>query len=335
MLARCYTPHCTPGPSPYTYKRKVQGSRTRRLAVRENELSLSLSLADACNPPTASAPDLGAGQHEGRGFPLLPVSSPLRAPSHADPSGLGHAATIYSSVQGPPGVEMPTVGAPGRGLLRVDEQLPVKLQMGSLQKPLQPGTMLRFGSLEFMSLDGSYDMILLPLPRDNDNGDRQPACRQRNRRRLPHVAEEQHSGLSRHLPYRRRRRRDRHGQAGGGTSSAVERVDGAGAPARDTSGVDLASETKTSAVSPQHANSKQTNDASTLAKDMLGVSLVPETTVQSVPDATSSPPVDQEVPSVSRSMPFRSSCDPPSDPASVDAFVKACPNPPGYHMRSP
>jgi hypothetical protein len=34
-------------------------------------------------------------------------------------------------------------------------------------------------------------------------------------------------------------------------------------------------------------------------------------------------------------MPFRFSCDPPSDPASVDAFIKACPNPPGYHMRSP
>jgi hypothetical protein len=149
------------------------------------------------------------------------------------------------------------------------------------------------------------------------------------------VAEEQHPGLPRHLPRRQRRRRGRHGQAGGGTSSAVELVDGAGAPAGDTSGVDLASETKTSAVSPQHANSKQTDDASMLAKDMLGVSLVPETTVQSVPDATSSPPVDQEVPSVSRSMPFRSSCDPPSDPASVDAFVKACQNPPGYHMRSP
>jgi hypothetical protein len=28
--------------------------------------------------------------------------------SRADPSGLGHAATIYSSVQGPPGVETPT-----------------------------------------------------------------------------------------------------------------------------------------------------------------------------------------------------------------------------------
>jgi hypothetical protein len=95
---------------------------------------------------------------------------------------------------------MPTVGAPGRGLLRVDEQLPVKLQMGSLQQPLQPGTMLRFGSLEFMSLDGSYAMILLPPLRDNDNGGRQPARRRRNRRRLPLVAEEQHPGMSRHLP---------------------------------------------------------------------------------------------------------------------------------------
>jgi hypothetical protein len=185
-----------------------------------------------------------------------------------------------------------------------------------------------------MSLDGSYDMILFPPPRDNDNGGRQPARRWRNRRLLPHVAEEQHPGLSCHLPRRRRRRRGRHGQAGGGTSSAVERVDGAGAPTGDTSGVDLASEMKTSAVSPQHANSNQTDDASTLAKDLLGVSLIPETTVQSVPDATSLPPVDQEVPSVSRSMPFGFSCDPPSDPASVDAFIKACPNPPGYHMRS-
>jgi hypothetical protein len=175
-----------------------------------------------------------------------------------------------------------------------------------------------------MSLDGSYDMILLPPPRDNDNGGRQPARRRRNRRCLPLVAEEQHPGLSRRLPRRRRRRRGRHGQAGGGTSSAVERVDGAGAPVGDTSVVDLASETKTSAVSPQHANSKQTDDASTLAKDMLGISLVPETTVQSAPDATSSPPVDQEVSSVSRSMPFRSSCDPPSDPA-VGAKAKTPP----------
>jgi hypothetical protein len=115
---------------------------------------------------------------------------------------------------------------------------------------------------------------------------------------------------------------------------AVERVDGAGAPAGDTSGVDLASETKTSVVSPQHANPKQTDDASTLAKGLLGVSLVPEITVQSVPDATSSPSVDQEVPSVFHPVPFRFSFDPPSDPASVDAFIKAYPNLPGYHMWS-
>jgi hypothetical protein len=116
---------------------------------------------------------------------------------------------------------------------------------------------------------------------------------------------------------------------------AVERVDGAGTPMRDTLGDDLASETKTSAASPQHANSKRTNDASTLVRDLLGVTLVPETTVQSAPDATSSPLVEQEVPTGSHLVPFRSSCDPPSDPALVDAFIKACSNPPGYLMRSP
>jgi hypothetical protein len=36
----------------------------------------------------------------------------------------------------PPGVETPTVGVPGRGLLPVNEQLPVEFQMGSLQQPL-------------------------------------------------------------------------------------------------------------------------------------------------------------------------------------------------------
>jgi hypothetical protein len=207
--------------------------------------------------------------------------------------------------------------------------------MGSLQQPLQPGTVLRFGSLEFMSLDGSYDMILLPPPRDSDNGDRQPARRRRNRRRLPHVAEEQHSSSPRPLPRQRRRRRGNQGQAGGGTSSAVERVDGAGAPAGGASGIDLASETKTSAVSPQHANPKQTDDASTLVKDLLGVTLVPETTVQTAPDVTSSSPVDQEVPTNSHLTSFGFSLDPPSDFALVDALVEASPNPLGYRMRSP
>jgi hypothetical protein len=206
---------------------------------------LARSHADACNPLLQAHPTWARDNTKAAGFPFyacLPLVSPLRAPSRADPSRLGHAATIYSSVQGPPGVETPTVGAPGRGLLRVDEQLPVKLHMGSLQQPFQPGTVLRFGSLEFMSLDGGYDMILLPPPRDNDNGSRQPVRRRRNRRRLPHVAEEQRSGLSRRLPRRWRRRRGNQGQAGGGTSSTVERVDNAGAPTGDTSSIDLASE---------------------------------------------------------------------------------------------
>jgi hypothetical protein len=140
--------------------------------------------------------------------------------------------------------------------------------------------------------------------------------------------------LFRRLPRRRRRRRGNCGQAGGGTSSAVERVDDTSTPAGDMSGVDLAPETTTSVVSPQHANPKQTDDASTLVKGLLGVSLVPEITVQSVPNATSSPSIDREVPSVFHPVPFRFSFDPPSDPASVSAFIKAYPNLPGYHMWS-
>jgi hypothetical protein len=256
-------PHCTPGPSPYIYKRKVQGSRTRRWPRgRTGWWTVSLSLSPSRTLVTHYCKRIRPGRRTTR-RPRFPLAVfPPCVPSHADPSGLRHAATIYSSVQGPPGVETPIVGALGRGLLRVDEQLPVKLQMGILHQPLQPGTVLHFGSLEFMSLDGSYDMILLPPPRDDDNGGRQPARRWRNRRRLPHVAEEQNPGLSRHLPRRRRRRWGRHGQAGGSTSSAVERVDGAGAPMGDTSGVDLTSETKTSVVSPRHANpSRQTTPA--------------------------------------------------------------------------
>jgi hypothetical protein len=105
---------------------------------------------------------------------------------------------------------------------------------------------------------------------------------------------------------------------------------GGGAP-----GIDLAFETKTSAVSPQHALSEQTDDASTLAKGLLGVTLVPETTVQSVPDVTSSPPVDQEVPIDSHLTPLGFRLDPPSDFALAGALVEASPNPLGFRMRSP
>jgi hypothetical protein len=186
-----------------------------------------------------------------------------------------------------------------------------------------------------MSLDGSYDMVLLHLRHDNNDGC-QLARRRRTRRRLPPVAEEQHPGLSRHPPRRRRRRRGNRGQAGGGTSSAVgpERVDDVGTPAGDMSSVVLAPETTTDAVSPRRANPKRTDDASTLTKDLLGVSLVPEMTVNSAPDGTSPSSIDQEVPSVFHPIPFKFSFDPPSDPASVSAFARAYPDLPGYPMRS-
>jgi hypothetical protein len=100
------------------------------------------------------------------------------------------------------------------------------------------------------------------------------------------------------------------------------------------SGVVLAPETTTGVTSPQRTNLKWTDDASTLVKDLLGVSLVPEITVQSIPDATSPPSIDQEVPSVFYPVPFRFSFDPPSDPASVRAFARAYPNLLGYHMWS-
>jgi hypothetical protein len=100
------------------------------------------------------------------------------------------------------------------------------------------------------------------------------------------------------------------------------------------SGVVLAPETTTGVASQQRANPKRTDDASTLAKDLLGVSLVPEITVHFVPDATSPSSINQEVPSVFHPVPFRFSFDPPSDPASVSAFARAYPNLPGYHMWS-
>jgi hypothetical protein len=100
------------------------------------------------------------------------------------------------------------------------------------------------------------------------------------------------------------------------------------------SGVVLAPETTTGVASQQCANPKRTDDASTLAKDLLGVSLVPEITMQSVPDATSPPSINQEVPSVFHPVPFRFSFDPPNDLASVSAFARAYPDLPGYHMWS-
>jgi hypothetical protein len=100
-------------------------------------------------------------------------------------------------------------------------------------------------------------------------------------------------------------------------------------------GIDLALETKTNAISPRHANLERTGDASTLTEGLLGVTLVPKTTVQSVPDVTSSPPVNQEVPTDSHPTSFGLSLDPPSGFAMAGALVEASPNPLGFRMRSP
>jgi hypothetical protein len=179
-----------------------------------------------------------------------------------------------------------------------------------------------------MSLDGSYDMVLLPS--QHDNNDSRLAQQRRTRRRHPSAAEEEHPGRPRHPPRRRRRRRGNRGHAGGGTLSAVEskRVDDAGTPPGDMSSVVLAPETTTSVASPQHASPKPTDDASTLTKDLLGVSLVPEMMVRSVPDVTSPPSIDQEVPSVFHPVPFRFSFDPPSDPLG-ERFHKGVSKPSG------
>jgi hypothetical protein len=116
---------------------------------------------------------------------------------------------------------------------------------------------------------------------------------------------------------------------------AVERADSTGTPTRGAPGIDFAPETKTSAVSPRHTNPEQVDDASALAKSLQDVALEPGTTVQSVPDVTSSPHVDQKVPTDSHPTSFGFSLNPPSDLALADALVEASPNPLGFRMRSP
>jgi hypothetical protein len=91
---------------------------------------------DACNPLLQAHPTWARDKHEGHGIStsLSPVAfSPLRAPSRADPSGLGHATTFHSSVQGPPGLETPTdllAKSAGQGL-----PLPSKVFFETIKAP--------------------------------------------------------------------------------------------------------------------------------------------------------------------------------------------------------
>jgi hypothetical protein len=78
-LAHCYISHCTPGPSPCAYKRKVQGPLKGGLAARGRmgrhaHKPLALSHADACNSLLQAHPTWARDKHEGRGFPLLRMS---------------------------------------------------------------------------------------------------------------------------------------------------------------------------------------------------------------------------------------------------------------------
>jgi hypothetical protein len=112
-------PHCTPGSSPCAYKRKDQGP-LREGWPRGEEDGTGARVRPLAPPPAwtlvtpyckRTRPGRGTNT-KAAGFPPLsrpsPAASPLRAPSRADPSGLGHTATFRSSVQGPSGLETPT-----------------------------------------------------------------------------------------------------------------------------------------------------------------------------------------------------------------------------------
>jgi hypothetical protein len=100
------------------------------------------------------------------------------------------------------------------------------------------------------------------------------------------------------------------------------------------SGVILAPRTTTGVASQQRANPRRTDDASTLARDLWGISLAPKTATHFISTVTSPPSTNQEVPSVFHPVPFRFSFDLPGDPTSASAFARTYPNLPGYHMWS-
>jgi hypothetical protein len=109
--------------------------------------------------------------------------------SLASPSGLRGTQTYYSLVPRPR-VQTPTVGALGRYLLHVTPFPSGKAWMADGFRPLHLGTIMRFGSLEFMSLGSGYDMVLLP-PRDDTEPRPKPLPPQPvNGRRLGHHAGE-------------------------------------------------------------------------------------------------------------------------------------------------
>jgi hypothetical protein len=144
------------------------GEMQRRLAQTTHlKAKPSLSRPRSCSLATLVTPTTSTPVQDNTS--LIPSLVFHLASTHL---GRGTQQQIHWSVDGPRGSKTPTVGAPGRGSLCVNKYFPVEFQMGSLQQPLQPGTVLCFGSLEFMSHDDSYDMVLLPPQRDSNDSHR-------------------------------------------------------------------------------------------------------------------------------------------------------------------
>jgi hypothetical protein len=112
-LAHCYTPivHLDPLLAPIKGRSRALLQRVGRAGKDGTALAQGFSLPPAWTLVTPyckrTRPGRGANTKAAgsTSHACLPPAalSPLRGPPRADPSGLGHATTIYSSVQGPPG----------------------------------------------------------------------------------------------------------------------------------------------------------------------------------------------------------------------------------------
>jgi hypothetical protein len=97
-LAHCYIFYCTPGPSPYAYKRKAQGTRTRGLAAQED----GTARAGLSPPPTRTlVTPYCKRTRPGRRTTRRPRVSPLRlSPSSFPPSCSVSRRPIWAGARG-------------------------------------------------------------------------------------------------------------------------------------------------------------------------------------------------------------------------------------------
>jgi hypothetical protein len=121
VAALCYTPHCTPGSSPYAYKRKDQGPLREGWPRGDEDKTgarwrpLAPSPAWMLVTPYCKRTRPGRGTNtKAAGFPPLsrrsPAASlsPLRARPRARPIWAGARGDIHSSARDPSGLETPT-----------------------------------------------------------------------------------------------------------------------------------------------------------------------------------------------------------------------------------